>query len=610
MNSEKSKQLLYQMATDLSGAQSAYNDIVEEVEAWEAEIKGVYIKPSQAMGLGPQASRDESGLMMRDLKRIVEGSIPSISEPFLSGSDIVGVTPRDAKSVERADKLEELLNKQFNKGTNRVRLIEGLARDIQEQGTVFIKSGWGDNMPVVEQVNFKEIIIDPSARSLQAAKFVIQRRKLSISDILANPGWFGKHTLDSLSQLSGVVDTEYDSDANEGFGQDTNYNYSDRAREMVEIFEYYGVLDIEGNGVLTPVLGIWNEDLLLRFTESPYPDSWNGNPFDSAVYTSRSFNVYGDGIAPLVGDYQKVRTGFMREIMNNANKANQTQIASRKGSIDVANKRKMMNGEDYEYLGAEPGIIKGEFNQVPPSVFQILEQFKIEEEELSGISRQNAGVDGIAGSAHTATAVSIAQSNADKRLQQIVRHMQDMFESMFTKWIDLNVMMLRNGVVKNKVAMNRPELYTQLGMNQPDMVPVNGMELNGKYDLIIQVGTAEQKRIQNQNILMMMQQVQMQANVISPSVSLALLAQLAGNMDMAGLSSQLSATANSVVEQEKSGQPSEQEQIAKETAMLEMEKLNSEIDENNASAAKDQASAAGTHTETVLATYGVNATIN
>ncbi len=509
--------------------------------------------------------------------------------------------------------IQQLLNKQFNTGTRRVSLIEGLARDVQEQGTVFIKSGWGDNMPVVEQINVKEIIIDPSARALQDAKFVIQRRKISISDILANPDWFGEHNLEELQILGGFTDTEYDPDENNGYGQDSSYNYNDKARELVEIFEYYGMMDITGDGILEPVLGIWGNGLLLKFGVSPYPASWNGNPFDSAVYVSRSFNIYGESISALIGDYQKVRTGFMREIMNNANAANTTQTAVRKGSIDIANKRKFMNGESYEYQG-EPGIVLGQFNEIPASIFQIVEQFKIEEEELSGISRQNAGIDTAGMQNKTATAANIANTNADKRLQQIIRHMADMFESMFRKWIDLNQMMLSGGTVKpmaRNQAMSGNELYGHLGMNQVQQeMSIDGNQLHGKYDLELQVGTASTIKDQNNNILMMLQQIQAQAQHISPSVSVALLGKLAGNIQMPGLSEQLKATSEQMMAQEQSGQPTEAEQIAKDTAMLEMEKLNSEIDENNASAMKDQAAAVGTNTETQLATYGVDINID
>jgi len=602
------EELLYKLELDLTGARANNSEVVAQVDDWGFEIYGKY-STGETGGL---STREKSTIIMKDLLRVVEGSIPSLSDPFLSDSDIVGVQSRNAQGVEKARIIQQLLNKQFSKSKNVVSLIEDISRVIQEEGTVFVQSGWGNDSATVERVSIRSLLIDPSAEKMEDAKYVIKRVKVSIGDILANPDWYGKHTFEDLQKLMPTNDSDYD-DAAE-IGRDTSFNFDDKAREMVELFEYYGVMDIDGNGKLVPVLAIWSgaSNKILKFGDSPYPESWNGNPFDSAQYISRTGSIYGSGIADLIGDYQKVRSGFMREVLNNANKANSSQTAVKKGTLDIANKRKFLRGEDYEYLG-EPGIISAQFNPVPESIFAMMESMKVEQEELSGISRQNAGIDPRSLNNKTATAVNTAQSNAEKRLLQIVRHISAMFEGVFRKWIDLNQEYLQEGIADVPATnqmnpMNGMENFQQARMAQsmdPQTISVNGMMIDGNFDVELQVGTTGMKTSQNENILLMLTQMSPYSQQIGMSSSMNLLAKLSDNLDMPQLAQTLRQKSNMMKEQE--SQPQEmapEQQLAIATAEADIAKTQSEIQKNNATAMKDQSAAVQNHVETELATYG------
>ena len=588
---EQNKRLFNSMESDASGAKSTYSQMVAIIDNWKGEIYGKYATGNANVTQSPQ----KVSLMMRDLQRVIEGSIPSICQPFLGDSDIVGVQGKDAESAEKAKFVQQLLNKQFSRTGSKQVFIEQIARTIQVEGTVFVKVGWGEDMPAVEQINFMEIMVDPSARQLKDAKFVIQRRKLSKSDILANPEWFGEQTMESLTNLSSASESEYEPE--DRLVSDDSFNFDDAARELVEIFEYYGEMDVNNDGTLQPVLGIFSNNMLLNFVESPYPPSWRGNPFDSCVYTSRPFELYGDGIAPLIGDYQKIRTGFMREVMNNAQKANSTQVATRKGSIDVANKRKFLNGEHFEYLGAEPGILPATFNEIPQSIFQLVEGFKTEQEELSGISRMNAGADQRELANKTATASNLQQDNAEKRLTQIAGHISTMLESVFSKWIDLNQMMLQESSV----------------MAKGQRLPVNGKMFEGRYDLEVTAITAGQKTKQNENSLMMLNLLTplTQTGAVGMDTIFGIMAKLADNTDQPQLAQKLRDDAQAIEDQAKQaqGQPSPAEELAMRKEEAEVAKTESETLENESSARKNDADAISTNVETEMESMGINVTI-
>ncbi len=583
---KRNKRLFNSMESNASGAKNTYTQLITIVDNWKAEIYGKYPNGNT----GRPGETQKATMVMKDLQRVIEGSIPSICEPFLADSDIVGVQGNDAESAKKAPYVQQLLNKQFSRTGSKSTLIEQIARTLQVEGTVFVKVGWGEDMPALEQINLMEIMIDPSARQLKDAKFVIQRRKLSKSDILNNPAWFGKHTMESLSKLTSSTESEYEPENT--LTNDDSFNFDDDARELVEVFEYYGMMDVDNNGTLKPIMGIFSNNMLLNFVDSPYPDSWNGNPFDSCVYTSRPFELYGDGIAPLIGDYQKVRTGFMREVLNNAQKANSTQVATRKGSIDIANKRKFINGEHYEYNGAEPGIIPATFNQIPESIFHLVEGFKVEEEELSGISRMNAGADQRQLANKTATASNLQQDNAEKRLTQISGHIATMLESVFSKWIDLNRMMLQESSV----------------MARGQRLPVNGMMFEGKYNLEVTAITAGMKTKQNENSLMLLNILSpmVETGAVSQDIIMSIVANLADNVDMPQLAQTLrdDAEQKKAQEEQSQGQPDLAEQLAMKRETVEIANLESETIENEADARKKDAETLGVQVDTEMTTLG------
>ncbi len=593
--------ILQKMETDRAMAQSTHDSMMSTVDAWRFEVYGKYAAPADSNN--PSAQNMKSHTVMKDLMRIVESSIPALSEPFVSNSDIVGIQAKNAETVQKAAVLEQLINYQFRSGMDAITFIEDIARDLQVEGTVFIKSGWHEDSPTAELVMLNELIIDPAARSLNDAKFVVQRTKVSISDVIANPGWYGEHDVSELFALTGTAsstNSEYDDNWKEGLGRDDSFNYADEARQLIDVMEYYGSLDLDGSGVLTPIIGIWAGEMLLNFQASPYPEEWNGIPFSSGVYTRDSHNIYGRGISDLVGDYQKIRTGFMRAIVDNANRANHAQVAVKKGFLDVANKRKMINGEDFETLGdPTTGMTFGQFNEVPSSVFNLIEMFKVEEEELSGISRNNAGFDGRSINNTTATAANIVQSNAERRLLQITRHMGSLLEDVFSKWIDLNKMMLRQGMVKVK-----PQIAQQMGgrgMNAGNglmAMDVNGGMLQGNFDVAIQVGTAGQKTAQNENIMLMMQQMIPLQQQMGPKVQFELLAKLADNLDMPGLSRDLLDQANPD-EQQVQAQQQKQQQQQQMNQKVQMVQIQSELQAQEASTQKDYASAQKMQSEAV-----------
>lgn len=533
----------------LSSAKGSHSSVMTYIEEsrYNYEADSAMLQRNNQTG-GKTVS---SGFRMKDIKRAVESSIPDITSPFLNTDTIIDI-PDD-------EDMAEYINYQFSKGTkNRIELLEIIARDIQVEGTVFTKIGLDGDMPTISNVQASELVLDPSARSMPDLGFAIQRRKVTVQSILDNPEWYTPQTLESLSAVESVSSTEYDDARYQNNGFDSSYNFEERASQLVETFEFYGQLDI-GNG-LEPVLCIWSDETLLRATPSPYPASWNGIPFEKAVYQRRSYNIYGDSLPHLINDYQSIRDALMRDVINNASNANVGQMFIKKGGMDQMNFRRMANGEKHIYMNSSPSetIMHGEFNEIPSSVFALMEGMKTEQEELSGIGRMNAGVDSRAlNSGTTATAVSLANDNSAKRILQITRHISEMLERIFYKWIDLNYMVL-------------------------------GMEPK-KVDIEIKVGTSGIKQQKLQNIQLMTQALTGTGRQVPDSI----LIEMAELLEMPKVAEELQA---------QSQQPNPMQQMA---AQLEIQEKQSEINENNANAQQKQADAMNKFVDAELKSFGL-----
>ncbi len=561
------------MQMDLDSARATQTEIMGMVQRAQELYEGDFHLDDVAK---KQGLNRHTKYAQKDIMRVVESSLPDICSPFVIEDDIVVIDAKNAMDVNRAEAMELLINKQFSGSVDKLEFIETIGRDLQIQGTVFTKVGWM-NQPIIEVVGINEIFVDPSARSLKDASFVVQRRKVSVHDIMANPEWYGEHSQEVYATLVGTTETEDDVDYNPGYGRDDSFNFSDRARTLIETFEYYGVMDIDGGGSLTPVIGIWSENTLLRFGESPYPVEFNGNPFESCVYTRKSFNVYGGGVSELLETSQQLRQFISSAMIDNVENNNVGQTFIPKNFLDPLNRKKMLNGNRLvEVNGSTQEITKGQFVDMPQSVFAINEQLKMEQEELSGISRLNTGMDPRALNSNvSATAVSTSNDNAAKRLLQITRHISEMLERVFSKWVVLNQTYLEDATVKTR---------------DGEFVPLNANMIQGDFDINIKTGIAGDKDKKLRDLQMMMSLVST-ANV-NPEIVEGLIAEMAHLLDMPILAQKIM-------------EPKPENPMADIAQSLELAEKQADIEKTQSETMENRADSMKTFVETQNASYGL-----
>ncbi len=583
------KQILDNMKQDFEGALSLHTLEQDTIEYSVAEYDGTLSASNNAdNGVGsPRRGTLDETFTFNDTKKAVESSLPSLTEPFLATSDVMLIEPSDVQSVQAAMAINKLMNKQYNKMDNSLEFIETLAKKLQVEGTTFAKIGWKANRPTVEIVPSSSIYVDPTAKRMEDLNFLCETTKVSIGDILSNPAWYGEHTMDSLSTL--VPSTEENNYEESGYENDDGFNFEDRTRQLVDVVTYYGMYDIKGNGVIEPVVGIWSNEMMLNLTESPFPVEFNGIPFEAGVYIRRSGSIYGASTASLTNDTSRIRNDIMRNILKVVGKGGQGQKGISKGALDPVNYRRFKEGLDYQYNKGDFQVIQGDFNDVPVHITALMEQMKVEQEELLGVGRLNSGLDPRAlNSGTSATAAQLVNNNSEKRLLQTTRHISELLERVFKKWLLLNQNFLTESVVNI----------------HGNYIPVSADMLQGNFDLEITAGVSGKTSERIQNLNLMMGKIVESGRQI-PSSMLAQMADLLSMPKLAAEFAQEAAQQEQGPTPEQQMQQQEQEQVQQIGMQLEMQEQQSVIAKNNAKAELDNAKSMETFVDATNASYGL-----
>jgi hypothetical protein len=572
MNERHSKVLDYLNGT-LSTASGYHTDALGKAQdsrdAYEGALYG-------------NERKGRSTIVVKDIMRTVQGALPSVVEPFIS-DEIVQIDAENPEDSDGAKKQEALINYQWSKRNRPLDVMETVGINLMVDGTAWVMTGWHrGGYPTVEAVPFESVIPDPAATSLDECRFIIYRRKVTVGEIMGNPEWYGKHSKETLAILLPNSNTLYDPAPTRG--REDTYDPEDRSLEKIEIFEYYGYYDLNNDDEPEPVLMIWSDNLLLRATESPF--TFGPIPFDNAVYSKIPFSIYGATMEELIGDHQRLRTGITRGIIDNMMNSNNGTKFVRKGSLDATNFRRLMNNDPLvelnapSQLSADALIYDGNFNQLPPDVYKMLEDTQKEEENLSGITRYAIGSDSRSLN-QTATGIGIISSMSQRRLIYITRHISDMMESVFAKWASLNANLIDNVVIP-----------TSMGYAE-----VSGAELpENSMGIKITTPTEGLKEKRMAELASMVQAVAPMVGQTGPEIVLGLLSEMASTMDMPRLQRQLMESMN---------KPNPAQNMQQMAAQIEAQKAQVDMMKQSASAQKDIASAQKYTAEADKARYQV-----
>jgi len=526
----------------------------------------------------------KSAIVSKDIKKQSEWQHAGIIDPFVSSSNIVKCLPITFEDAEAARQNELLLNTQFCRKFDRYNFMAKAIKVLDREGTVVIQAGWDyqdekvttevetiavnefgeeylttkeveqvmvkKNQPTARVCRNEDIYIDPTCEDdMDKCQFIIYRYETDISTLRKD----GRYkNLDNVSKSLGAGTYDYDYRPQD----ETRFQFEDDPRKKIIVYEYWGNYDVNEDGIAEPIVCSWVNDTIIRLQSNPYPDG--KPPFIVVPFNAVPFQMYGEANSELIGDNQKIKTAILRGIIDNMAQSNNGQIGIRKGALDQVNRKKWLQGKNFEFNGTPQDFWQGSYNSLPNSAFDVIGLMNNEIESLTGTKSFSGGING-SSLGSTATAARGAMDATSVRRMNLVRNIaENLVKPMLRKWMSYNSEFLEDEEV--------------VRITNDQFVPIRKDDLDGKIDIDLTIATAEDQAAKAQELSFLLQTL---GNNIDPEITKELMAQV---LDLSRMPDQ--------AEKIRSYQPQQdpvQEQLKQleiQRLQLENMKLQSEITRN------------------------------
>jgi len=537
---------------DYESAKVAHDVHTAEVDTWLRVLNG-----EQTIN----AKRGRSKLVPKLARKQAEWRYAALSEPFLSTDDLFNTSPQTFEDKESAVQNGMLLNYQLNCRMDKVKFIDEYVRAAVDEGTVVVRVGWEfeedkrkiyedvmevqvvqgpdgqpvqqevktgqtskmktiktKNQPVLTVCDYSNIILDPTCEGdLDKANFAIYSFETSLSELKKD----GRYkNLDNINFESASVLSEPDHEVNT---DDTSFTFKDKARKKVIAREYWGYWDIDDTGEVKPFVATWVGDTFIRLEENPYPDK--KIPFVLVQYLPRRKNIYGEPDAALIEDNQKIVGAVTRGIIDIIGRSASGQQGIRKDALDVTNARKFERGEDYKFnanVDPRQAFHMEVYPEIPRSALEVLNMQNNDAEALTGVKAFTQGISGQA-LGTTATGIRSALDATSKRELGILRRLSNGLNQIGRKVISMNSEFLEDEEI--------------VRITNEEFVAINRNDLGGKYDIKLNISTAEADEQKGSELAFMLQTM---GNTMPPEMSQMILADIAKLRKMPDLAKRIS----------------------------------------------------------------------
>ena len=413
-----------------------------------------------------------------------------------------------------------------------------------------------ENRPTCEVKNPANIYIDPTCLGdLDKALFVIESFETNKA-ALQKEGKYKNLDRVEWSANAPMNDGTHDTST------PTSFQFADEARKKVVAYEYWGLYDIHGDGVLVPIVATWVGNTLIRLEENPYPDQ--KVPYVLVTYNPVKRELYGEPDAEMLEDNQAVVGAITRGMIDVLGRSANGQQGFAKGMLDAMNRRKFDNGQDYEFnpqSNPQHSLIEHKYPELPQSAFMMLNLQNNDAEALTGVKSFAGGMSGDQ-FGDVAAGIRGVLDAASKREMGILRRLASGVAQVGTKISAMNVVFLSEKEI--------------VRVTNEEFVEVNREDLAGNYDTIVDITTAEIEDAKAKDLAFMLQTM---GNNLDISITLMILAEIARLKQMPELAKRIES-----FKPQKSPAEEEAEKLTLEKLRLEVEELKSKVELNRASA--------------------------
>lgn len=537
------------LKADYTSAESGMEEFRAKLTQWaETRNGGAEIKTS---GVGKSTARPKL------VRKNNEWKYSALEDPLLSTTKLFNVSGATYADVDAGKQNASILNYQWNTKVKKTKLVGDIVRTVVDEGTVIVKTGWDSETDIIEVEEKVPVFASPeqsitmmqqavsmgkmSAEEAQAmietgepmvvgSKFETVEREVLVKnqpsyevcvtanvtidptcDGVVEDALFVIHEYDTswaelkeneyykdeegeeygsyhnLSFIKEQTSEEYDEHLSD---ESNNFEFKDKARKRMKAYEYWGYWDIQGDGELVSIVATWVGSTLIRLEENPFP---HGRlPFSVATYMPVKKSVHGEPDAELLKENQDSIGKMTRAIHDiTARNAVGQEFIDEQFFPSPSQKNSYEKGNTVFYrTGFDPkrAIHRNEIQQIGSTPFDVINWQATDASELTG-TRAFSGPGG-------------AKMNGSKQDRDSMDATAKRELGILRRISDMLVDMAKMTVAMNQVFLDETEVVR---ITDKEFVEIKRDDLQGDFDLRVQVSTPEKDDDQADKLMTMLQ---------------------------------------------------------------------------------------------------------
>jgi hypothetical protein len=288
-------------------------------------------------------------------------------------------------------------------------------------------------VPQVSHVSVWNFFPDPDASNMDEAQYVIERHKMSRTQLraLKKRPYFRASVIDEAISYGENYDKKY--------WEDDLADYApDQGIDRFEVLEYWGMVDVEmliEYGVDIPKeleevdelqANVWIcNNKLLRMVLNPFKPA--RIPYMAAPYELNPYSFFGIGIAENMDDTQTLMNGFMRMAVDNAVLSGNLLIEVDETNLVPGQDLSVYPGKVFRRQGGAPGqaIFGTKFPNVAQENLQLFDKARVLADESTGFPSFAHGQTGVMGVGRTASGISMLMGAASGTIKTVIKNVDD-----------------------------------------------------------------------------------------------------------------------------------------------------------------------------------------
>ena len=288
-------------------------------------------------------------------------------------------------------------------------------------------------VPQVSHVSVWNFYPDPDANNMDEAQYVIERHKMSRSQLRAlkkRPHFRG--------EVIEAAIAEGENYTKESWEDDLSDYAPEHGIDRFEVLEYWGMCDTEmlaDQEIDIPKelekldelqVNVWIcNGKLIRMVLNPFKPS--KIPYMAAPYELNPYSFFGVGIAENMDDTQTLMNGFMRMSVDNAVLSGNLLIEVDETNLVPGQDLSVYPGKVFRRQGGAPGqaIFGTKFPNVSGENLQLFDKARQLADESTGLPSFSHGQTGVTGVGRTASGISMLMNAASGSIKTVIKNVDD-----------------------------------------------------------------------------------------------------------------------------------------------------------------------------------------